>query len=326
MVQQDVIDYIKLGKERGYSVNLLKSKLLENGFAIQEINEAISIIENGEKPPVPQGKDYFNPPGNRINRLDQEKPLSRGKRWMKVSAIAGFVLLGLIIIQFVITLAAGFGLSNVGLGSLSPTIFSSISLGIGLSFLFMIVVAVVLGFLYFFGFAKFGNAVKSGGLKFTSWGIIILGLLTILAGIVFAIIIYLQFSSISSGVQNPTALFDIVAKILAYMGIVVVIGLLSSIFVLVFSIFLTRVKEVKFALASGILFLIFSLMCSFTFVTLVSVLLFPGALLMGSVDGFVLTMLKTIGNSYYGYAELVIGFAAIVFGSLTLLNASKKYE
>ncbi|MCA9485839.1 MAG: hypothetical protein KC506_03280, partial [Nanoarchaeota archaeon] len=65
MVQQDVIDYIKVGKERGYSVNLLKSKLMENGFTMDEVNEAVGIVEKqmpekSEKPKMPEGGNYFD--------------------------------------------------------------------------------------------------------------------------------------------------------------------------------------------------------------------------------------------------------------------------
>lgn len=46
MVNRDLIKYLAEGKRRGFSVNILKSKLLGAGFKEQDVNEAVNFLDN----------------------------------------------------------------------------------------------------------------------------------------------------------------------------------------------------------------------------------------------------------------------------------------
>jgi len=52
MVNQDVVKYLVEGKRRGFSINLLKSKLLEGGFQESDVDEAINYL-NAQSLKVP---------------------------------------------------------------------------------------------------------------------------------------------------------------------------------------------------------------------------------------------------------------------------------
>ncbi len=51
MVNQKVVDYLCEGMRRGFSLNLLKQKLLERGFSESDVNEAVaaSVLESQDK-------------------------------------------------------------------------------------------------------------------------------------------------------------------------------------------------------------------------------------------------------------------------------------
>ena len=92
MVNQDIVNYLKEGKKRGFSLQILKQKLLEGGFEDKEINFAISEInrlEVASKPlqmqtpkpvytPVVQQRPQTNPPlttNNKVVFSNQSKPV-----------------------------------------------------------------------------------------------------------------------------------------------------------------------------------------------------------------------------------------------------------
>jgi len=54
MANKEVIDYLREGRKRGFSFQILKQKLLENGFSDREIEEAISLVNGGQQIQVPQ--------------------------------------------------------------------------------------------------------------------------------------------------------------------------------------------------------------------------------------------------------------------------------
>jgi len=52
MVNKDIINYLREGKRRGFSIQLLKKKLLEGGFNERAVNEAIAVVEKPVETPL----------------------------------------------------------------------------------------------------------------------------------------------------------------------------------------------------------------------------------------------------------------------------------
>ena len=65
MANQDIVNYLKEGKEKGFPVDILKNKLVEGGFKESDVSEAVSEIEKSEVSEVPSVgniKPAENPP------------------------------------------------------------------------------------------------------------------------------------------------------------------------------------------------------------------------------------------------------------------------
>ena len=81
MVNKDVVNYLKEGKKRGFSFQLLKQKLLEGGFEDKEISEAIAELNgiesaNLQNAPVQQlAQQKVTPQYNSPSAVSQAKPL-----------------------------------------------------------------------------------------------------------------------------------------------------------------------------------------------------------------------------------------------------------
>jgi hypothetical protein len=331
MVQQDVIDYIRVGKERGYSVNLLKSKLLENGFTMAEVNEAVEVVEKQmaekDKPSVPSGIDYFKKEDKPFEKKPEEKkPVVKisgdgGNKGLKISAFSGFILLGLIVVLGIVGLVMGlfdgFGVDTLASG------LGSFNISLMLSILFLLLVIGLLGLFHFLGYIKLGGVSNSKGLKVTGWAVLISGIVTILAGIVIVMLIYFQVSGIQASEGSLDEILNLASKVVAYMSIIMILSCIFSIFVVIFSIFLMKMRDVRFAFIAGILFLLFGLMALFGSGVLGYIMLYPGSLLMGNLTGGVASILSVVLSLYYIIVEFVFVLAGLVFGSLALLDASK---
>jgi len=50
MVIQDIVNYLKEGMSRGFSIQLLKKKLLEGGFKEKDIDDAVGFVRQNMKP------------------------------------------------------------------------------------------------------------------------------------------------------------------------------------------------------------------------------------------------------------------------------------
>ena len=50
MVNNDILGALKSAILRGYSVEIAKQTLINSGYPLQEINEAVSVFQSGEQP------------------------------------------------------------------------------------------------------------------------------------------------------------------------------------------------------------------------------------------------------------------------------------
>lgn len=53
MANQDVVNYLKEGKKRGFGLDILKQKLIEGGFSEKDVDEAVNELEKKELPNLP---------------------------------------------------------------------------------------------------------------------------------------------------------------------------------------------------------------------------------------------------------------------------------
>ncbi len=54
MANQKLVDYIKEGKKRGFSLEILKNKLTEGGFVEDDVNEAAAEVGKSGLPELPK--------------------------------------------------------------------------------------------------------------------------------------------------------------------------------------------------------------------------------------------------------------------------------
>ena len=140
MVNQEIIGYLNEGLNRGFSIGLLKQKLIEGGFDEREVEEAAVIAE--KKRGVKEEK---------TEELEEVEKTG-GKKWMKLAGICGIILIALEIVYSVLG-------NFISEGSTSGTI---------LNIIFMLIF-LVLGILFISGFIRLGKYSKVALLKISGW-------------------------------------------------------------------------------------------------------------------------------------------------------------
>jgi len=311
MVDENIVKYIKEGKRRGFSVNLLKQKLAQGGFDKREVDKAMAMMDGGTNLPkqrVMKPKDF---PGTE----------NSGSRWMKVAGICGMILFSLGLLGFIISFFAqifpvGFQeLLIGGASSVDSEKFAASFLIIGGIILLVLLTLVTI---YWTGFIKMGKSIKSKLLKVSAW-LIIIFMFAVIIGFI-SLILYIYSLSKSSSPDLLGAL----QTMLLILRITLLAALGGGISLFLFSIAMLKVKEIKFAKIAGgfyVLVAIYGLM----FVGLYNFLLFFPEFLLSAI-GFLLKLGLFVAHPAVRIATNVIGLAAIFFGSLSLFDASKKYE
>ncbi len=319
MVNQDVLNYLNEGKKRGFSLQLLKQKLLEGGFEEREINDAIAEINKAgaptqsspaqkpiqsqptqskpvsqssmtEKPifqssqPKPVTSTYTPPKQNPFAQpVFQSSSINNKKGsahlWAKISGILGIALLVFL------------------------TIFSLVVLSLqnSLVLLFYFIIIMVFSGLYIFGFYKIGKEKESKLLKFSS----------LLMVIILALILVIGFVLYLTGNQLGEALSSISGTSAGGLVIVLSVLIVLLIFVFIiskilFSIGLIKLKgEVKLAKLSGIVNLIVSIIGIFTFIFFIILLFTASEFVSAFIDGL---SPQAVGDSFIGAAATIILF------------------
>jgi hypothetical protein len=323
MVQQDVIDYIRIGKERGYSVDLLRTKLLDSGFTLSEINEAVAIVEKqtpikADKPAsLPTGKEYFTNAGS-VNG----KPNSA----MKTGSIAGFIIAGLLVFVTIAAFMMRESLTFAAITSPPAGFVENLDLAIAILTSIPIIVLIILGLFYFRGFAQIGKAFQSKVLRFSSWSVFFTATLSAIATIAFAFLLSSQWSALQ-GVAGSlsTDAAGLLGKGLAYVSIVAMIASLGFISLMIFSLTLIFSKDIPQARISGAFYLLTSLSGLFSSGIIAMVFLYPGPIIMGNLSSGMTGLIDLVMNSYFMLAERLIAAISFVFGSLVLMKSSRKF-
>ncbi|MAH45703.1 hypothetical protein CMI37_07725 [Candidatus Pacearchaeota archaeon] len=356
MVNKVVLNYLKKYKGK-YDILDLKKKLLASGYPKKDVQEAVRLVTLKEVPEVVDKKkagvkkQAFVRKERDVIKKDEgavrkEMPLRkevvegkrqavksgvprRGFKWMKLAGILGLVLLVLSLVSVVLSLV-----------SVDIPVDNAI-VSIIISVVFFLVVL-----FFFFGFVKLGKHTSCKLLKFSSWvlfGLIILGFILMIVSIVLSFTSMnsavlagltgravdvnmmggmegtdgfggLDISSLDLGIDSLFSATGIIALVI-FVFIIVVLFL--------FYISLLKIREqVKFAKISGILGLV---------LMIGSVLLFGGFLVMIFLNplGILAIILNPMYSMILMIVSLVFGvvsLALLLFKSLMLFNASKKFE
>lgn len=68
MINEKLVDYLKVNIEKGYTIEQLRTLLIQNGYSSADIDEAVNYIQ------APQNN---NPPASEITRSTPEKPAKK---------------------------------------------------------------------------------------------------------------------------------------------------------------------------------------------------------------------------------------------------------
>lgn len=250
MVNQDIVKYLREGIKRGFSVSLLRQKLLEGGFSEEDISEAVTFLHSSahQEKPAPQTNpvQQTHPPQHSAspqNQTSSEANASkspppsgqparekRPKKWMKIAAWCGVML---IVISFIYSLLVSFLPEAVG---------NNLALLIA-----MAVISILLMLTYLFGFLKMSKRCEDTLLKV---GSILLMVTVVLTPVALFLISNALASMATSGTNDGAGIA------IASLGIITLLVIVSKSF---FSIGLMKVgKEVRFSKGAGIMALIFT--------------------------------------------------------------------
>ncbi|MFH1290351.1 MAG: hypothetical protein ABIH92_03000 [Nanoarchaeota archaeon] len=355
MVNKDIVNWLLEAKKRGFTVQLLKKKLLEAGFPERDVDEAIFAVENKPNTPiVPEKIDLFarpqpaatqtqpvqqptqtasvsspmtsKPQGQEFKgaELLETKPLSSKEVQMnkagygraKWMKIAGII--GIFLLLFAL---ASIVLNFVAKDSLySLTASSTVSL-------IVLFVTLLLVFFYYFGFVKMGKKTGERLLSLGSWFILVPMILYLVLFIVVGVVLLPQYTTFAIGEGSES--FKIIFLIISIIW--VVLFLLNVIGQLLFSVGLMKAgKQIKFAKATGVLnIIVFVAGLAFivgAVILVYSVLNVFSTGLAGGLDIFTELSAKAMFAVYSFASMYVLWIIATLFGILALFNGSKKFE
>jgi len=316
-VDKNIAKYIREGKRRGFSVNLLRRKLLEGGFNEKDINQALGSLKGAKIDHV--GGPMPKLPKQRVlSSKDLDGRESTGSRVMRRAGISGMILFFLGLLGFIASLLTVIPfLFSDGGSTISgfQEVFDFGSSGSGLSLILPIIsvllflVTSILWLLFWTGFVGMGKRTKSKNLELSAKLIIVFGGLSILSYLAIFVV-----GLSASGVQIISIIMKVAALFLLF----------SVISLIYFSIYLIKEKSIKYARLSGILFLVVSFFASIAALFYGLLLFFPDLIL--SLTGVLLSFALVLANPATGLFISITVLAAILFGSLSLFNASKEFE
>lgn len=338
MVNKDLVNYLTEGRKRGFSIQLLKSKLLEGGFAESDVNEAIAVVEQKQKPLPSEMKkiDLFDKSQDKNYMPLEEKPKSflgiqqkpevkleekpmmmkssgQGK-WMKIGAILGIILL--------VIYAAGIVMNFVAKDILNSILQNN------LTTLIIGVILVFMGAIYYYAFTKVGKKTDQKLLTLGAWFTIVPIVLYVVLGLVAAILVYQQAINFFSGVDDGGS-YKIIFLVVSILWIVsLLLHLIGQILMAVGMV--KAGKEVKFLRTAGILN-IFVFLGSIG--VLIGMIIFIYAILnafsvgqTGSLDALG-GVLGSASIAIWSFMSAFgVKFIARIFEIMSLFNASKRFE
>lgn len=330
MVNQILVDYIKNNNDK-FSLEEIKKQIISRGYPEKDFNEASSFVQMQ---------------GAVINFPSFAEP-KKGFKLMRISGIIGLIFCLLVLGGVIFTLAGFFNDIEFTGDSGSMT---NIFLALGVAVLF-----ILSAFVYLFGFVKLSHKTESRLLRFASISSIVLLAMMIILSIVVPIFLMNVVGSIKSDLSSADSLMNAQAmgsdfdnfeefdgsipvsgnavsdlsadSRLPGGGIAILILVAFAVFYLFcivvrfcWSIGLIKIrKKVSFSFFAGILDLILIALLTLIFLLFVYFIFSPLALIP-------LAFMPPEGMYIFSILMWFISFFALIFESLTLLFASKKFE
>jgi hypothetical protein len=333
MVDHAIVEYLKKGIDKGFSVERLRKELSKGGFHIRDIEEAIFVYNQEKKmapikalPKVEKKEERKVSEIPAKNLPPQEKIISKGgTRWMKIAGWIGIVLFILGAIGFVFSLMSQDSFvqdtivsgASPGTDSVSSIqIPGGVYLGIGI-----LLIGLILYVLHFYGYARLGRYVESKSLKFFGWAMVLLPVV-VLVWIGVSIVMLLRISG-SFSIANAGG----IGSQLMILGILwLVFYVYGLILQIVFATGMIKAgKQIKFASLSGIFVLIYLVLnLLFLGFFIYNILNIGGAFANPLAASQALESFSILG--YISLGSSAFGLLSMLFGSLALVNASKKFE
>ena len=346
MVNQDIVKYLEEGKRRGFSIQLLKRKLLEGGFQERDVDDAIAamnvpqVVVSDKIDLFDKSQDdkYSNQPQTSMQQPSNQtqivtKPLqgiqqkkevdlsekksyvrngTEGK-WMKIGGILGIVTLLVLVVFVAINFLANEFLMNLIKNNLTVLILAT--------------VLVLVFSIYKYSFVVAGKRTNQGALVLGSWLSIISWVLYLALAVIAGLFVYEQAINFFSGTDDGGS-YKIVFLILAILWVVAL--LLHVVGMILSSIGMTKAgRGIRFLNVAGIVnILVF--ICGLGF--LAGIIIFDYNVL----NAFSTTSAGLSGeNSIMGTATIaiysLIGLVALkaiamIFEIVGLFDASRKFE
>jgi hypothetical protein len=359
MVNQDIVDYISEGKKRGFSVQLLKKKLLEAGFPEMDVDEAAETIEPKQQiqPPLKkidlfdksQDKNYRPLPSESasqqnlpwqtkeskpaesvsVDKSIQKKPeVKLDEKKVEDSSIvpsgeAKWMKIAGILGIFILAIhIMGIVLNFVAKDFLMSLIQNNLTL------LIIGLLLVLVSAIYYYAFARLGKKTNERMLSIGSWFVIVAIVMYVLLVVVADIFVYQQAINFFSGVEEGGS-YKITFLIISILWIVAL--LLHLVGQILLSIGMIRVgKDVKFLKMAGWLNI-------FVFLAGIGFLVGMILLIYSILNAFSVGLSEFVGvDSIVGSSGVIaiwsfmtlfgINLVARIFEVLGLFDASKKFE
>lgn len=325
MVNQDIVKYLQEGLKRGFKIPLLRQKLLEGGFKILDVDEAVKVVQPVTTPDVKNFSIIESDikKDNGMNKPFENKIIGGGKtdskmKWMKFAGISGIALLALSILSSV-------------LSSVMPTLFENKLVPIIFALLSLVLIVI-----YYSGFVKIGKRTDEKKIKIGAWmnliGIIIFAAVSVLT-------VVLLWSTLSSLMINPSfssvdvSSIKTVGIVLGILGILAMITIFAGQIILALGLIKIN-SQVRFGKWAGLLRLIFIVLSILLIVGSVVLMYSLIASLVASISSpsdILSSISAAVGISGilvlvgWGLAGL-LGLVAWIFEILVLFGASKKFE
>ena len=307
MVNDIILNYFKQHRAE-HSLGDLKEKALDSGYSKEDVDEALAVLKKGiDKTAAPK-----------IQAEGTGKIKKSGRKWMKIAGILGFVFLGLMVLSGILSLFSGYNIYP------SFGLFASI---IVLAIAFFLLCSV---FVYLYGFFKLGQHTDSKLIRISSaLSMAVIGLWVVLSVLVVVIVGFMvaNTASLTGNVVAEVGDFDAMGgfELEGASLVIMIVFVIFYIFFLVlgymFSIGLIEIKDkVRFAKIAGIFGLGVSVLNTITFFFVLYMLFNPMILLSIAMGGFSFMLIG------YNIISFLLGFFMMLFSSLVLLDASKKYE
>jgi hypothetical protein len=375
MVNQDIVKYLEEGKRRGFSIQLLKKKLLEAGFQEKDVDDAIAAMNvqqtiasnkidlfdksqdskyqyqfaqpKEQQMPIGPAQQFRQLPGQQTTffppqtsmqppgqfqpmaqplqgiqqkpevkleekRVDQVKSGGEGK-WMKVGGILGILIL--------IIVLAGVALNFFANGIIMNLMQNNLTV------LIICVVFVLMFSLYTYAFVRVGKKTNQRVLVLGSWFTIVPMILYLILLVVAGLFVYEQAINFFSGTDGGGS-YKITLLILAILWAVAlllhVIGMILSAVGMI-----KTGRDVRMMNVAGILN-IFVFVCGLGVLVGIIILVYNILNAFSVPDPGMGDLSSILGADFIAKYSLMgllaLKAISIIFETIGLFNASKKYE